>query len=155
MVDVEFEDNRIEVKNTLHRAAVAYLYDAVGELQAKTRRNSRVDTKQTVGSYEYHVNPDKLEGVIGSNLENAIWEEFGTGEYALNHDGRKGGWYVPEEKLSEKAKTKMKKYIAKDGKVYYFTKGKAPNRPMYKAFSALKNKLIQRAKEIFNAEMGE
>ena len=140
MVDVEFKDNRIEVKNTLHKAAVAYLHEAVGELQAKTQRNSRVDTGQTKGSYEYHVNPDKLEGVIGSNLENAIWEEFGTGEYALNHDGRKGGWFYED---------------AKDGKVYYFTKGKAPNRPMYKAFSALKNKLIQRAKEILNAEMGE
>lgn len=138
MADVEFEDNRIEVKNTLHKAAVAYLHEAVGKLQAKTKRNSRVDIGQTKGSYEYHVNPDKLEGVIGSNLENAIWEEFGTGEYALNHDGRKGGWFYEDAK----------------GKGH-FTHGKAPNRPMYKAFSALKNKLIRRAEEILNAEMGE
>ena len=37
------------------------------------------------------------EGVVGSSSENAIWEEFGTGDYAVNGDGRKTPWYVPVE----------------------------------------------------------
>lgn len=37
----------------------------------------------------------------------------------------------------------------------HFTKGKTPNRPMYRAFSELKNKLIRRAEEVLKAEMGK
>lgn len=158
MADVEFEDNSLKIKEVLFDAGEAFIHEACGELQAKTRRNSRADTKQTEGSYEYKVKGSFMageqEGQIGSNLENAIWEEFGTGEYALHGDGRKGGWYVPEEKLTAKAKGKMQKRVGKNGKVYYFTKGKRPNRPMHKAFMALKNKLVKRYGEILMSKIG-
>ena len=76
-------------------------------------------------------------GQVGSNIENAIWEEFGTGEYALHGDGRKGGWV----------------YQAPKGE-FYFTKGKTPNRPMHNAFTALKNKLIKRYADILRSKIG-
>lgn len=125
------------MKEAISRGIIAGLYQAGGELQAQTIRSSRADTGQTKGSYQYRVQEGSRESTvyIGSNLENAIWEEFGTGEYALKGDGRKGGWYIPESELSPKAKSKMRKVIGKDGKVYYFTRGKRPNRPMFKAFN--------------------
>ena len=93
---LEFEDNRLKVKEALFDAGEAFLHEACGELQARTQRNSRVDTSQTKGSYEYNISGSFMAGEqygqVGSNLENAIWEEFGTGEYALHGDGRKGGW---------------------------------------------------------------
>lgn len=63
-----------------------FLHEAGGEIQAQTQRNSRVDTGQTKGSYKYMVDEGKDESTVavGSDLENAIWEEFGTGEYALH-----------------------------------------------------------------------
>lgn len=130
-MSLEFEDNRAKVKAALDDAITAFLYEAGGELQARTQRNSRVDTGQTKGSYEYNVN--ELEGVcqIGSNMENAIWEEFGTGEYALHGDGRKGGWLYKDDK----------------GKGH-FTHGKTPHRPMQRAFDSSKMKLIRRFGQI-------
>lgn len=151
---VEFEDNRFRIKEALNDAITAFLYEAGGELQAKTSRNSRKDNGETRGHYDYYVDESANECVVGNPLENAIWEEFGTGEYALHGDGRKGGWYVPEEKLSAKAKTRMKKYVTKDGKVYYFTRGKKPNRPMQRAYDSLKSKLIKRFGEIVKNKMG-
>lgn len=138
---IEFEDNRVKVKDALYEAGEAFLHEAGGELQSRIRRNSRVDTGQTKGSYEYHISGSYMAGEqycqIGSNLENAIWEEFGTGEYALHGDGRKGGWV----------------YQAPKGK-FYFTRGKTPNRPMHRAFTELKNKLIKRFAELLKNKIG-
>lgn len=91
MADVEFIDNRVVVKRALEDAVGKYLIEASGELVGKSARNSRVKSGQTKGSYKANVDENNGIAYIGSDLENAIWEEFGTGEYALHGDGRKGG----------------------------------------------------------------
>lgn len=124
MAQLEFEDNRINCKEVFDELIIAFLYEAGGELASQAARNSRVKTGQTKGSWNYIVNDSELSVTVGSPLENAIWEEFGTGEYALNNDGRKGGWYYIDEK--EKG---------------HFTYGKKPNRALWKSFEELKPKL--------------
>ena len=54
-MSIEFEDNRVRVKQALSDAGEAFLHEAAGEIQSRTRRNSRVDTGQTKGSYEYKI----------------------------------------------------------------------------------------------------
>lgn len=132
MADVEFIDNRVVVKRVLEDAVGKYLIEASGEIVAQSARNSRVKSGQTRGSYKADV--DESEGIayVGSDLENAIWEEFGTGEYALNGDGRSGGWVYQDEKGD-----------------FYRTRGKSPNRPLYNAFNSLKDKIIRMAEEQF------
>ena len=124
---IEFKDFSDKVISECTGAVIAWLEEASGEMQGQIQRNSRVDTGATKGSYEYHVDESKYESIIGSPLENAIWEEFGTGIYALNGDGRKD---VPW------------KYQTPDGK-WHQTSGKKPNRPMQRAYDALKTKLIR------------
>lgn len=148
-MSIEFKDNSVAVKDAINAAAIRWLYEAAGEIKGQVIRNTRVDTGDTKQSWEYAVDESALKATVGSNSENAIWEEFGTGEYALRGDGRKGGWYIPEEKLTQRAKSKMKKVIGKNGKVYYFTKGKRPTRALFKAFSTCKPKL----KKSFENEM--
>jgi len=138
-MSVEFEDYRVEVKEAIDSAIEAFLYEAGGELQARIQRNSKVDTGQTKGSYQYKVNEAANECQVGSDLENAIWEEFGTGEYALKGNGRKGGWVYKSQK---------------DGK-FYRTKGKKPRRPMERAFDSVKSKLIKRIGEILADKVGD
>lgn len=129
MANIKFEDNRIECKKALGGAAIAFLHEIGGEFVSQTARNSRVKTGQTKGSWDYVVDEGELQVTIGSPLENAIWEEFGTGEYALNGDGRKGGWYYVDEMGNG-----------------HFTHGKKPNRALWKAFETLKP-IIQAAME--------
>lgn len=129
---IELTDNRIEVKAAICDAAVAWLHEACGQLEGQVKQNTKVKTGQTKGSWEYAVNEEKMEGYVGSDYENAIWEEFGTGEYALNGDGRKGGW----------------RYVDEQG-VGHFTYGKRPRRALFRAFTSLKTVLIRLAEERF------
>lgn len=135
-MSVQFTDNSAAVKAALDDAVKAYLYEAGGELEAQVKRNSRVGTGQLKNSWTYKVDESKGECVIGSPLENAIWEEFGTGEYALHGDGRKGGWYYRDDK----------------GK-WHHTYGKTPHRAFQRAFTSLKNALISRAEEVLKGRM--
>lgn len=123
MADVKFEDYRIEVKEAIGNNVEAALEEAAGEIKSQTVRNTRVDTGQTKNSWQHKVVEDTA--YIGSNYENAIWEEFGTGDYALNGDGRKGGWV----------------YVDKKGKGH-FTHGKRPSRAFWKAYTSLKSRII-------------
>ncbi len=134
---VEFQDNRIEVKGAINDASISFLYETCGELEAQTKRNSKVKTGKTKASYGYAVDENAFTGYVGSSYENAIWEEFGTGEYALNGDGRKGGWY----------------YVDEEGKGH-FTYGKKPRRPLFSAFTALKAKIVSRAEQVIKERLG-
>lgn len=128
---IKFEDNRVKVEEAIRDGVIAFLYEAIGELQSQVMRNTRVKTGQTKGSWEYTVDEDKLEAMVGSALENAIWEEFGTGEYALKGNGRKGGWF----------------YVDEDGKGH-FTYGKKPTRALHNAFVRLKPSIMVQLEKV-------
>lgn len=96
--DVEIESHEQEVKQTFRRTAIAWLHEACGELLSQVRNNQRVRTGRTKGSWRYLIREDDLEGLVASDSMNAVYEEFGTGEYALNGKGRKGGWWYRDER---------------------------------------------------------
>ena len=130
--EVEFHDYTIKVINAMNDKANAVLEECAGELESQTKRNSRVDTGKTKNSFQHKVVDSEHVAYIGSNYENAIWEEFGTGEYALEGNGRKGGWTYVDEKG--------------DG---HFTRGKKPSRAFWNAYNSLKNQIINRIQNSF------
>lgn len=129
-MSVQFEDNSMKVKAALREASIAFLHEACGELEAQVKRNTKVDTGRTKASWGYAVEEESLEGTVGSGYENAIWEEFGTGEYALNNDGRKGGW----------------RYQDLRGQ-WHYTKGKQPRRALFNAFNDKRDQIIKMAEQ--------
>lgn len=134
---VKFEDYSMKVKAKLDDATIAFLHEAAGELKSQAQRNqTRVDTGKTKGAWDYKVDEGAGVATIGNPLENAIWEEFGTGEYALNGDGRKGGW----------------KYEDSNGN-WHFTRGKNPLRGFWKAYTSSKTKIIKRAEQVIGGKM--
>ena len=125
MADVIFEDYTFKAQGVIDDKINAVLEEAAGEMESAVKRNSRVDTGQTKNSFEHYVDQASHTAYIGSNNENAIWEEFGTGEYALAGNGRKGGWAY------------------KDGKgEWHFTYGKKPSRAFWNAYTSMKDKII-------------
>ena len=132
--EVKFEDNRIQVKNAMHNKMLAVLEECAGELESQVKRNTRVDTGQTKNSWGHivTVNNGEYVGMVGSSQQNAIWEEFGTGEHALANNGRKGGWHYKDAK----------------GK-WHYTTGKKPSRALHNAWASLKNKIISRIQNSF------
>ena len=122
MADVIFEDYTIQVQNAIANNAVAALEESAGELESQVKRNqTRVKTGKTKNSWQHIVDESTLTAHVGSPDENAIWEEFGTGEYALNGDGRKGGWRYKDEKGD-----------------WHFTRGKTPLRALWNAYNSKK-----------------
>lgn len=136
MADVKFEDYSIKVKDALNDAVIQFLEEAASEIQSQTQRKTPVDTGQLKGSWDHVVDESKQEATIGSPLENAIWTEFGTGEYALEGNGRKGGWFYKDSKGEG-----------------HFTHGKHPVRMLHNAFEENKEKIKRRAEQIFKERM--
>ena len=123
---VEFKDYSIEVKGKINDALIAALHEASGEIVSQTARNTRVDTGQLKGSWDYVVDESEMKSTIGSPLQNAIWEEFGTGLQALNGDGRKTAWRYQDAKGN-----------------WHTTTGKKGTRAFFNAFEKLKSSIIK------------
>lgn len=136
MADVEFTDNSARVIAAMNHAVAAWLHESANLLESQVKQNTAVDTGQTKGSWDFNVDESKREAVVGSPLENAIWEEFGTGEYALKGNGRKGGWF----------------YVDAEGNGH-FTHGKKPRRALFNAFESKKTDIVRRAEQIMKSEM--
>ena len=161
MANVRFEDNSIKVKEALGDAAISYLYEAAGELEAQTKRNMPPGQwfARQKGEWTYKVDEGRLEAKVGNPMQQSLWTEFGTGEYAAKGDGRKGYWvYVKGSDGSTTSKggnsytlAEAKRIVAMmraDGLDAHYTKGQSPKRPLENAFTSLKSALIRRAEQI-------
>lgn len=130
-MSVEFKDNSLKVKAALNEKTIAWLHEAAGEIESQSKRNTRADTGQLKNSWANTVDESNGTATVGSPLENAVWEEFGTGEYALHGDGRKTAWTYKDRK----------------GK-WHRTSGKRPSRALNNAFASSKGKLKSRLKKM-------
>lgn len=134
-VNVKFEDYKINVLAKLDQKAVIFLEEAKGSLQSQASRNSPEKEGTLKQSFQTDSFVDEAEktAYIGSSLEYAKWQEFGTGEYALNGNGRKGGWLYKDPYTGEKV----------------FTRGNHPRRMLYHAYEQKKSTVINCAKQVF------
>ena len=132
-MSVVFKDFTKIVLDKINETGEQFLEEVGGEVEAQTKRNTKVDTGKTKNSWEHVVNADKMEVQVGSRYKNALWEELGTGIYALNGDGRKTKWVYKSPK---------------DGK-FYATVGKKPRRALYRAYQSKRNLIIREARRRF------
>lgn len=158
---VEFHDYSVQVKTNLKNAAVSFLHEAAGEIEAQTKRNVPPGHwyAQQKNAWTNVVDSGKLEATIGNPMQEALWTEYGTGEYAINGDGRKGWWiYVPGSGSSdtngggyysfEQAKRGMA-IMRSQGIDAHITKGQRAKRPLFKAFESCKGAIQRIAESIF------
>lgn len=156
MANTKLVDNSFKVKAELNDTTIAWLHEWALETASQAQRNCRMGEEystQLKGSYHPSVNEQKGEAQIGSALEQAYWEEFGTGEHADQSKnggkpGRKGWWiYIPGQTSMGGGNTyytreeaeKMAEYIRRvHGKKAVVTNGKDPNYTLEKAFINVK-----------------
>jgi len=155
---IEYKNNTLTIKSKLNSVINNFMNEACGEISSMAKSNSRVKTGQTKGSYEYKVIPSstKVDGYIGSNFKNAIYEEYGTGEFA-KQGGRSGYWVFVKghENGSGNAKTyslkeakKVMAILRKKGLDAYYTNGKQPNKPLKKAYDSSKSRIQNRLSQV-------
>lgn len=94
---VEFEDYRIQVKAALNDVTRAWLHTWANEIASNAKEKCKMDGDAGVQlrkSYKANVDDGKGEAQIGSPLESAYWEEYGTGEHAVDKSKSRKGWWV-------------------------------------------------------------
>lgn len=167
MSDIEFTDNSVRVKAALDDAVTAWLYEAGGALEAQTKKNTsnrNYGKRDVKNSWKYKVDESKKEAQVGSNLEASYWEEFGTGEHALYHNGRKGWWVYVEgndspsssqEMYTEKQAKAIAASMRREGLDAHATNGNEPNRPLFNAFKSKKASIIRRFQAIMRDRFNE
>jgi HK97 gp10 family phage protein len=89
---MKFVDNSEAAKRELERAAIRGLIKASLLVEGQAVLLAPVDKGGLRDSIGYKVDESELVAYIGTNCEYAIYVEFGTGEFAENGNGRKGGW---------------------------------------------------------------
>lgn len=131
-MSIEFIDNSEKLKELLQEALVAGLEAAAGEIESQAAANTPVDTGKLKGDWKHIVDEAELVATIGNPNEYAIWHEFGTGEFAVEGNGRKGGWFYEDSEGNG-----------------HFTYGIQPKRMLENAFWTKKNTV----KKIFEHEI--
>lgn len=95
MSRVTLVDYSEQVKNMLESEKNAWLHTWSNEIKSQAQRNCKMDDKgQLRGSYDNYVDEQKGEATIGTPLEAGYWEEFGTGEHAVDKSKSRRGWWV-------------------------------------------------------------
>jgi hypothetical protein len=136
---IKFIDHTEHVKAVIANLAMSSLEEAAGELESQVKQNTVVVTGKTKNSWQHRVGKDGEDYVaaVGSDYMNAIWEEFGTGQYALNGDGRKGGWAYKDPKTGETI----------------WTRGKRPKRAFHHAYTTMMPKIIKFLQDQFRGKL--
>lgn len=157
--DIRIETYEKEVTDEIYAALKAFLEEAGAEVESQAMMNTPVASGQLKGNWGHRFKfGDDLAIEIGNASEHAIWMEYGTGEYAVEGNGRKGGWYIPIGKggVSEGTANKYGwpiKY-GKKGKKFAFTKGARPRRMLYNAMKDMAAAIQARANEIIGGRLG-
>lgn len=131
-VSIKFENHAKNCKDAINQAGLNFLEEAGGEVESQTKKNCKVVTGKTKGSFSHIVDEDSMTCAVGSNYENAIWEEFGTGIYAVEGDGRQTPWIWTDDKGQK-----------------HLTHGKKPRRMLFNAFNSLRSTIQSYAEEKF------
>lgn len=152
---IHFTDNSKKVSAAINRAIIAALDESASEVVSHAKRNCAMDGKmrtQLRGSYKYNLYETEMRAEVGSPLEAAYWEEFGTGEHAAHKDGRKGWWVYIEggsgyegatnSYATEQEAVDMAAWIStKYGVHAVATNGRYPQNTLYNAFAANEAKI--------------
>lgn len=137
MADIEF-DGYDKILYKLNK-----LYDldgvqkGVGKAAALVERDAKQKAPKDTGALRRSIKSkveltgNSIEGIVYSPLEYAPYQEYGTGLFAENGNGRKTGWAYEDEKTGE----------------IIWTRGQHPQPYMRPALNENKDKIIQLIKE--------
>ena len=168
---VKLEDYSLKVKAAINDTTIAWLHEWAGEITSHAIRNCSTDqdySNDLRQSYKNVIDEAQGKATIGSPMEQAFWEEFGTGEHADTgkNGGKPGrpGWWVyiaggsgykgdtnhyATRKDAERAAAFLRNVKKLDAMV---TNGRDPNYTLENAFKANRNKaeadLERRLKEM-------
>jgi len=154
MATVKYMDYTDQVKGLIESEKIAWLHTWSSEIKSQAQRNCRMKDNigvQLRGSYDNYVDEQKGEAAIGTPLEAGYWEEFGTGEHAVDRSKSRRGWWVYVKgqasrgggttyETEEEAQAVAASMRA-DGLEAYATNGRDPQHTLENAFKVTEPKM--------------
>lgn len=161
MATIRFENHTREVTEEIKNAILNWLEEASSELESQTvmKTGTGAYYREIASKWTHRVDTTNFKAYVGNPLENALWIEFGTGEYALHDDGRKGYWVFVkgsdgtsssnEKQYTKEEAKQIVAFMRSKGLDAMYTCGTLPKRPLHYTFinnedaikEALKHKL--------------
>ena len=136
----QFTDNSKKVKAQMDAAAFSGLESAALIVEATAKALARVGGSGELRDKVDHSITNTSDGPVakvGSPLDYAMYVEYGTGEFAENGAGRKGGW----------------SYQTPDGE-WHHTNGMSPQPFLRPAFKRNKDKIREIVGKEFKSKFG-
>ena len=141
-----FKDFTGEITEEIEDIILRWLETASAELESQVamRTGDGKWHSQIKQEWAHTVDRKKYEAIIGNPMQEAIWLEYGTGEYALKGNGRKGYWVFVKDSTGKTSKSN-KKYTLEEAKKTVafmrskgleamYTCGMKPQRNLHHAF---------------------
>lgn len=126
----KFEDYSKEIKRRMSFVSEKALETALLHVEGQAKLLAPVDEGELRDHISHRIilkgNDGDRVGQVGSPSKHSFYVEYGTGELAVNGNGRKGGWV----------------YKAANGK-FYFTKGQKAQPFLKPAFRRNRSKIIE------------
>ena len=162
-MEIVFEDFTGEVTKEIESIILNWLEEGASQIESETiaRTGAKTYFREIAEKWTHIVDKSKYEAIIGNPMENSLWIEFGTGEYAINGDGRQDYWIFIEDstgkssnesrhyKTKEEAKS-MVAYLRSKGIKAGYTKGQEAKRPLYHTCNNNEKEL----KELLKSRLG-
>jgi HK97 gp10 family phage protein len=134
MAGIKYESKSDEVKAAMDQISRKAMEKACLLVEGQAKGLTPVGTGDLRDSMQHTISESDngFIGKVGSPLMYSVYQEFGTGEFAQNGAGRKGGWWYQEA----------------DG-TFHFTMGTKPKRMLQTAFRQNKRRITY----IFKADL--
>jgi len=106
-----FQSNRRAVEQRTRMLEQAAMLAAANYIKGMGQTYSRKRSGDTARSITAQTKMlgDQVVGIVGSNQDNAIYEEFGTGIYAEKGGGRRDKWVYKDKRTGNFYRTQGKK----------------------------------------------
>lgn len=155
---VKFTDNSGVIKAIVDEVGAAWLNEWGNEIASKAKDGVAMDGEAGAQLHRsYRADIRQKEARVGTPLESGWWEEYGTGTYAANGDGRPGWWVYKDgyqgnggDVLTE---AEAKAIAARDPSIHA-TNGRDPNYTLEKAFKTSAPKMEADLQRKLNARLG-
>lgn len=168
--NVTFVDNSLKIKAEINEITLTWLHEAAHEVEAHAQRNCKMEDEMGVklrSSYEAIIDSGAGKAQIGSPMEAAYWEEFGTGSHAVDTSKSRKGWWVYVKNNANPFPRGGKTYnteaeaqavaesMRKDGLDAYATNGRDPQHTLQNAFVQTMPKSERKLEELLKGGLTE
>ncbi|WP_129692319.1 HK97 gp10 family phage protein [Gottfriedia acidiceleris] len=142
----EFKKSVGELKAEMEAAIKEEVKNATLAMETRIKQDAPVNDGDLRRSIDHEFTNDGFVGHVYTNKEHAIYNEFGTGIYAVEGNGRKTPWVFPKRAAGSKEYNFP--IIIINGEEFYLTRGQKTHPFFFKNFDYIRPRFERELEKI-------